>query len=181
MKLTIKYNETSEIYMNVFVFFYNLRCLIFTNSYLMWSQVQAVNCKELNRKGLFNNIFNFIPQSLCIGSKVRYDFEPRFCRSFCLLPQKSFFLGSVASCRVPSAICRVAAAAAAGERGEDFSLSRWQFQWVRFSAPLAADQSAPDWAAWISDPDSRIHDSELDVQILWFLGSLEWGKFCWTS
>ena len=58
MKLTIKYNETSEIYMNVFVFFYNLRCLIFTNSYLMWSQVQAVNCKELNRKVFFSTIFS---------------------------------------------------------------------------------------------------------------------------
>ena len=112
----------------------------FTKSYLMWCQVQAVNYKELNRKGLFHNIFNFIPQSLCTGSKVRYDFEPRFCRSFCLLPpKKGFFLGSVASCRVPSAICRVAAAAAAGERGEDFSLSvsgsdlvrRWQQTRVR--------------------------------------------------
>ena len=96
------------------------------------------------------------PPNFVQGQKFVMTWGHAFASVFVSLCQKRFlFPGSVASWRVPSAICRVAAATSSrrareGGRTEDRTFD------VQFSGSDLVRRrllTAPDWAAWISNLD----------------------------
>ena len=99
--------------------------------------VHRTRSEERQAKGSYSVQFsNVSPKVYTRGQKfvtsLAPDLESRFCRSFCLLekgflPRRGVRRGRGVCHRppssLPSAICRAAAAATAGERGEDHRLS----------------------------------------------------------
>ena len=141
-------------------------------------------------KGFCSTLFSISYRKMyALGQKFVTTLSHAFAAGFCLSWWKKGF--SVASCLVPSAICRAAAAAASrraeGGREDHRAPAVASFRyWVRFSAPTAAHRATQIRAAWISDsegisdPDS-ILDSELLPRFFdsWVLELSS--KFCQTN